>query len=107
MSQADTPATRRLLKTGRMPPPLFLQQDWFIRLRWVAGAAVVAGALLDWHYLHWYRHGPQMVVVGVGILAYNLVLWGLMRAWQRAAGGRRWLLALAWSQILLDLVFHG
>ena len=89
---------------GRWQSPLFVQQYWFIRLRWVAGVAVLAGGLIDWRWLAWYRpYDEAIAAAGVGILAYNLALWALMRRGKDAHWSRWRLYALAWAQIILDL----
>ncbi len=84
--------------------PLFLQQYWFIRLRWLAGVAVLAGGLINWRWLGVYpRDDGVIVAAGAGILAYNLALWELARRGRDALWTRWKLYALAWTQILLDL----
>ena len=83
--------------------PLLLQLSRFIALRWIAGLAVIAGAALDWHVLHWYGHPQIMIGIGVVILAYNAVLWPLVRQAQQIRPGPVVLLGLAWLQLLLDL----
>ncbi|MCG3180767.1 MAG: Adaptive-response sensory-kinase SasA [Phycisphaerae bacterium] len=85
--------------------PLLVQLRWFISLRWVAGLAVVAVALLDRFWLHWYQVDGSVVdawIVGVGgaILVYN----ALLRVWvRRLIAHPRHLIVLSWTQILLDL----
>jgi signal transduction histidine kinase len=89
--------------------PLLAQLCWFIRLRWVAGLAVILGAAADLQWLHWYPQTMQFVLVGAAILAYNTLLLVLMR-WPpgRLAGppespSPAWLVTVSWMQILLDL----
>jgi len=89
--------------------PLLAQLRWFIRLRWVAGLAVIFGAVADLQWLHWYPQTMQFVLVGAGILAYNTLLFVLMR-WppRRLAGSPEspssaWLATVSWMQILLDM----
>ena len=76
------------------------QLSWFVGLRWAAGAAVIAGSVLDLFWGRWYPRAGWMAVLGGAILLYNGALW---LAVPRAAGRRGSLLALAWVQILLDL----
>jgi signal transduction histidine kinase len=78
---------------------------WFIGLRWLAGAVVVATSLVDWAWLGWYGHGAARVAVGAAILAYNAALY-LWLDRTAADGGRhpRAFLALAWVQVVLDVV---
>ncbi len=81
---------------------LVAQLRWFVRMRWVAGAAVLAAAMLDWQTLGWYGRAPLMAGLGAVILVYNLILRGLIAP--RALSGRRALFMLSWVQILLDLL---
>jgi signal transduction histidine kinase len=82
---------------------------WFIRLRWCAGGATIVGALVDHFWLRWHQaQVPQMLVVGLVILAYNALLWQWMKRVRSvrdtiAGRTRRALLGLAWAQIVLDL----
>ena len=89
----------------RRLPPLYLEQVWLIRLRWLAGLGTVAGGLYEWRYTHWYNQGLAVPYVGAAILIYNVVLWLLVRGNRETVG--RWsqsfLRGLAWVQILLDL----
>ena len=84
--------------TRRKPHrPLLAQLRWFVGLRWVAGVAVLltsAAAL----WLAQDVHAAVRAGVGGFILAYNVLLWAVLR---RDAGQR--LIALAWTQLLLDL----
>lgn len=89
----------RSRKTSRATA-LLGQLSWFVSLRWGAGAAVIAGSLVDLAWGHWYPQALWMAVLGGAILLYNLALW---LAVSRAPGGRGALLGLAWVQILLDL----
>lgn len=41
--------------------PLFTELRWFIRLRWLEGAAVIAGALIKWFALRWFDRGPVLL----------------------------------------------
>ncbi len=51
------------------------QLRWLVGLRWVAGAAVVLGSLLDAVWLQWHDKAYSITWVGLAILAYNNVLW--------------------------------
>jgi signal transduction histidine kinase len=82
---------------------LYTQVGWFIRLRWMAAAAALFGALANWLWLRWYDAVPQLVVLALFIVAYNILLSALLGRVQRAARPRRYLLKLAWIQILLDI----
>lgn len=84
--------------------PLFQQLSWFIRLRWIAAVAVIAGAWIEWRWLRWYEgKAGQMAALGGAILAYNGILWLMMRRVEGARHTARVLLMLAWLQLLLDL----
>src|SRR4029453_15684702 len=85
----------------------------FVRLRWLAGLAVVAGSLAGWHWLHLFAGPGKIAALGGSILLYNTLLWLVLR--RAAPFGRRTshadqapvgtrLLLLAWAQLLLDLV---
>ena len=91
---AMRPATREWQR------PLLVQLGWFIRLRWIAGLAVVLGVPAEWEFLRWYDRPLAMTMVGAAILGYNFVLWALMR---RLPAERRPLLLMAWAQLLPDL----
>ncbi len=82
---------------------LLSQLWWFIRLRWIAGACVVAFTLVDWLLLHYYLHHEAMLVVGAVIAGYNAVLFRLTRPTPSLVKSRSVLITLACAQILLDL----
>ena len=51
--------------------------SWLIRLRWVAGAGVIAGTWLAATLLDIPLQVGALAVLGIGVLAYNaLLLWG-------------------------------
>ncbi|MFO8014725.1 MAG: HAMP domain-containing sensor histidine kinase [Phycisphaerae bacterium] len=84
------------------------QLRWYIRLRWVAGGAAIVGGVFDWQVLHWYSTPLRFVLLGAGILAYNVLLYGLLRglAPTEAHTGRPahgWTTTISWLQITLDL----
>lgn len=82
---------------------LFSQLCWFIRLRWIAAAGVMAFALVDWVGMQWYPYHWQGLVVGGVIAAYNLVLYAVTRPSPSLLKNRLALGMLAWAQILPDL----
>jgi signal transduction histidine kinase len=60
---------------------------WLIRLRWVAGAAVLAGTLAAWGFLGPGVPVAWLVAAGVGILLYNTVFLLLLRRLSRLPDG--------------------
>ena len=82
---------------------LFTQLCWFIRLRWIAGLAVLCGALVDLYWMHWFADPRLIAGVGIGILAYNLVLRVGLDRIERSSARRRLELLVAWAQLLLEL----
>jgi signal transduction histidine kinase len=84
--------------------PLLTQLCWFVRLRWLAALAVILGAGIDFRWLGWYRdHSGHILLVGLTILAYNALLWRTLHAISRRRGKRSILIALAWTQLVLDM----
>ncbi len=73
---------------------------WMVRLRWAAGGAIVAGVLLERHWLGWYDLPSALLAVGLLVLAYNAVFF-LILARQAVRPGRG--RVLAYLQIALDL----
>ena len=99
----DLPAAMGNAETSsRRQPPLFLQQVWFVRLRWVAGVGVLCGGLAQRVWLQWYETGVGIAIIGAVILAYNGGLWLLLRE-RSQRRQRRQLQGLAWLQIFADL----
>ena len=89
---------------SRSSPPGSLPQylAWFIRLRWIAAAAVVCAATVDYTWLPWQdAHVPMLAMAGI-VAAYNVLLWWTLRRITKAPDNRVALLALAWAQLLLD-----
>lgn len=82
---------------------LLSQLRWFSRLRWGAGLAVILGAIVEKVWLHWYKPTWGILAVGAGILAYNVVLVGMLRVRSVRTVPHGRLVALAWAQIMLDL----
>jgi len=79
---------------------LFAQLWWFIHLRWVAAAAVIAGAMVE-HGLGWYGTWKLILIAGLVIGGYNAALAAALPRIPRGRQGT--LLALAVTQLLLDM----
>ena len=88
---------------------------WFVRNRWVAGLMVVligclGGYWFDWGSnqdrmpLNWSDESQWMILVGIGILIYNLVLWRLLFHKKKPDIQPHTLLGVAWAQLLFDFV---
>jgi len=86
----------------RHPGPLTLQLRWFTRLRWIAGACAVIGAVIDRFWLKLIPQSNGIFAVGLAILIYNLVLYGSLDVISGRPRRKRSLLMLAWAQLLLD-----
>jgi signal transduction histidine kinase len=82
---------------------LLSQLCWFVSLRWIAGACVIAFTLVDWLLLHRYRYHEAMLGVGIVIGGYNAILYRLTRPAPSLVKSRSVLTTLACAQILLDL----
>jgi signal transduction histidine kinase len=82
---------------------LLVQLCWFIRLRWIVALAVVVGAILDWQWWGWFESSPAMALVGLGILAYNALLWWILARRPDERRSRGLLLLMSWVQISLDV----
>ncbi len=91
-----------LREQEKAPRPLLLQLQWFIGLRWLAGGAVLIGAAVEHRWLHWFHHAGQIALVGLAIIAYNTILWAVLRREMAHTGRRSLPLLLAWLQLLLD-----
>jgi len=81
--------------------PLASQLAWFIRLRWIAGTGVVAGALVDRIFFHQLPFISIFAIGGTLLLA-NLGMW-LLLAKLRQNRNHRGLFRLATVQMVLDL----
>jgi signal transduction histidine kinase len=81
---------------------LAYSNDWFIRLRWIAGLGVLCGALVIGFYPKTGLPATPFWVIGASILLYNLAFFLIARQ-ARAANtspeSYRW---LAYSQMILD-----
>jgi two-component system, LuxR family, sensor kinase FixL len=76
---------------------------WLIRLRWLAGVAIIAGAVIHGAWVGWSDAHTIGVAIGLFVLTYNTVCWHLAgRASIREHSSR--MLALAGAGVLLDLV---
>lgn len=83
--------------------PLLVQLRWLIRLRWIAGAAVIIGAMADWRWLRLFDADLGLMLVGTAVVIYNMVLWfGTQRLSRESTVPL--LKALGWLQIVPDLV---
>ncbi len=76
---------------------------WFVRLRWVAAAAALAGAALDQRVLGWFGGDWMLWSIGVAIVSYNLILRAMLRRLKPSAATLGRLRALAAAQIGLDM----
>lgn len=79
---------------------LYHRMRWFIGLRWLAGASVIALSLIDAMIWHWHPQAMAMAGVGAAILVYNHVLWWMMMVARNRRGLLIWLAPI---QITLDL----
>jgi len=82
---------------------LYGELRWFIRLRWLAVLAVIAGAMIDAWLLKWYADPWRLGVVGAVVLAYNSLLALQLRPFRVDEGRYGSLVTLTWLQIVLDL----
>lgn len=98
-----TPAIKSGAKKHRASL-LLTELEWLVQLRWLAGLSVILGAIVDMKWIGWSETPRGLLAIGVAILAYNIILWRLnaIEA-RRPTRLRRMLLALAASQVLLDL----
>jgi signal transduction histidine kinase len=89
---------------GVATDPLMRELQWFVRLRWVAGATVLLGMLANagWFGALTTEH-QRAGVVGVSIILYNIVLFMLLQRLVRGEVPGRWLVGIALVQIALDL----
>jgi len=82
---------------------LYGELRWFIRLRWLAVLAVIAGAMIDAWWLKWYGDPWRIGVVGAVVLAYNSLLALQLRPFRVDERRYGTLVTLTWLQIVLDL----
>jgi signal transduction histidine kinase len=83
---------------------LFAQLRWFIRLRWVAAATVIAGAIIE-RALGWYGTWQLILIAGLMIGAYNVLLAVTLPRVPRGRQGRSILFTLTVTQLLLDMAW--
>jgi len=84
--------------------------DWFIRLRWIAGVGVIVAALLDGPVLKLGLPVAQLLWIGAGILLYNLAFFLITRQVKNIPDGRAQNLAyrrLALTQMTIDWLALG
>jgi signal transduction histidine kinase len=93
---------------GESLSELYRQLVWFTRLRWLAIAGVLVAVPAAWFGLGVRFALVPVLAVTAGIAAYNVFFWWRQRRMAQAQGipsaRPSSLLALAWSQIVLDLV---
>lgn len=82
---------------------LLSQVRWLVALRWGAGSAVVAAALIDLLWLEWFDNAVAALLLGITILLFNAI----MARWTRRGAAflrqPRRLLSTVWIQIGVDL----
>jgi len=82
---------------------LLSQVRWLVALRWGAGSAVVAAALIDLLWLEWFGNAVAALVLGIAILLFNAI----MATWTRRGAAflrhPQSLLITVWVQIGVDL----
>lgn len=87
------------------PGSRLLEQQllWFVQLRWIAGAAVVIGSLLDRYWFAQYGDRTLLLeIVGASILIYNAVFYVALK--QTSPQKRNLLLLFAWIHLLADFI---
>jgi len=95
--------SEKVAASGSRSSPLYLEQVWLVRLRWVAGAVAAGVGLLDWQYAQWFSSTAAIPILGAVILAYNVIFWWQLRVARTHGSSAANLKGLAWLQILLDL----
>jgi two-component system, LuxR family, sensor kinase FixL len=76
---------------------------WLLRLRWLAGLAIVSGAIAHGAWAGWGGAHIASAAIGVFILLYNTVFWHLVGS-RSIRQDRPRMLTVAGATILLDLV---
>ncbi|MHC4992949.1 MAG: hypothetical protein ACYTGC_18400, partial [Planctomycetota bacterium] len=85
------------------PSLLMAELRWFVRLRWLAGLAVIATTISNALGQGWSAGlHTRFLAVGAAILGYNVVLAALVRKLPDR-GGRVPAAAMAWIQVVPDL----
>jgi signal transduction histidine kinase len=81
---------------------LAYSNDWFIRLRWIAGAGVLIGAMLVSLIPKTGVPAIPLWVIGVGILLYNLAFFLIARRARISDGSPDRYRRLAYAQMIAD-----
>jgi signal transduction histidine kinase len=116
--------------TAKLPPPtrgtgadsaghalLDRQLAWMVRLRWLAALGVIAGGFLEGFFLRWYGTGLWIAIARALLLLANILFWFALPPTEEDDPARPplpprvpfsqrkpRLYALAWAQILSDLL---
>lgn len=85
------------------PPLLLTELKRFIRLRWLAGIAVVLGISTSSLWLDWLLYPKRILAVGVAILIYNTAFWFILTHDKSTDTKNTRLIAIAWTQLLFDI----
>ena len=80
--------------------PLFKQLRWFITLRWVAVSTLIVGAVVERQSGWFGGRDEAFLAVAAAILVYNVAMSLALPRVRR----RGFLRALAWAQLLLDML---
>ncbi|CAG0961101.1 two-component system, NtrC family, sensor kinase [Phycisphaerales bacterium] len=83
---------------------LYSETRWLMRLRWVAGALIVAFGFIHWRWLDLYPIRFEPIFLGLGVLAYNAILRGVVRARPALAFKFKPLMRFASLQLHLDIL---
>jgi len=83
---------------------LLSELRWLVRLRWMAGAAVLAAALGSALFTRWSETHTWMAVLGLTILFVNLLFDRTGRILARREPHMGRLAVFGWTQLLIDLV---
>ena len=81
---------------------LATNSDWLIRLRWIAGAGVLFGALLVGPVLGLNASTAPLWIMGLVILGYNLVFFLIGRRLVAASASSETYRRFALAQVTLD-----
>jgi signal transduction histidine kinase len=81
---------------------LAYSNDWFIRLRWIAGVGVLAGALFVSTIPKTGIPAAPLWVIGVCILLYNLIFFLIARGARTSGGSANAYRRLAYAQMIMD-----
>lgn len=105
MQQHASRIVRSSTASGAAHPRLLVQQvRWFMTLRWIAGALVLAGSVIDWQILGWFPNTWRGILVGAALLAANAAIQQWVRRGAALLRRPRRLLAVIWTQIAVDLL---